>query len=61
MSLYVSLCLTPTFAMRPLHRSVVGEGPHGSDYAVQRVKLQREPTELEPSYNHSLIHLDLHT
>ena len=37
------------------------EGPHGSDYVVQRVKLQREPAELEPSYFHSLIHWDLHT
>lgn len=44
-----------------LHPFVAAEGPHGSDYAVQRVKLQRKPTDLEPFYNYSVIHLDLHT
>ena len=57
MSLYVTV-FNSHLCSEALHRSVVGEGPHGSDYAVQRVKLQRKPTELEPSYNHSLIHLD---
>lgn len=60
-SLCTFLCLTPTFAMRPSTPFVSGEGPHGSDYAVQRVKLQRKPPDLEPSYNCSFIHLDLHT
>lgn len=44
----------------PLQHSVVGEGPHGSDYAEQRVKLQREPTELEPSNSHSFTQIYSH-
>lgn len=52
------MCVTPTFAVRPFTTLL---GPHGSDYAVQRVKLQRKPTELEPSYNHSLSHFGFYT
>ena len=61
MSQCVSLCSTPTFAMRPSTALLLVRA-HMEAITLRREWNYREkPTELEPSYNHSLLHLDLHT
>lgn len=55
----MSLRFTPTFATGPFNTLLL-ERAHMEVIMLNRVKLQREPTELEPSNSHSFTQIYSH-